>query len=63
MHLVREMKKYGEINVANAIGSATGWYWPNPKNRPKNIEKMVESLPKCDLERVLNELHRVWGVK
>jgi hypothetical protein len=44
MHLVREMKKYGDVRVANAL-SECGWTWKNPRRRPKNIERMVEGLP------------------
>ena len=55
MHLVREMKKFGHIRVANAMG-ALGWYWKNPRNRPTNVERMVQGLPRIDLERILNKL-------
>lgn len=57
MHLVRAMKQYGEVRVANAM-YACGWAWKSPKRRPKNIERMVEGLARCDLERVLAELRR-----
>lgn len=57
MHVVREIKKYGDILVANAMHKI-GWTWQNPKRRPTNIEKMVEGLPRCDLDRILMELQR-----
>lgn len=55
MHLVREMKKYGEVRVANAM-AVVGFEWKNPKHRPKSIERMVEGLPRCELKRILNAL-------
>lgn len=55
MHLVREMKKYGEVRVANAM-AVVGFEWKNPKHRPKNIERMVDGLPRCELKRILNAL-------
>lgn len=58
MHLVREMKKHGDIRVANAM-FACGWTWKNPRRRPKNIERMVEGLPRCELVRILDELRRI----
>ena len=57
MHLVREMKKYGDVRVANAL-SECGWTWKNPRRRPKNIERMTEGMPRCELERILNALRR-----
>jgi hypothetical protein len=55
MHLVREMKKYGEARVANAM-EACGFEWKNPKRRQKSIERMVDGLPHCELKRILNAL-------
>ena len=55
MKLVREMKKYGHIRVSNAMYSC-GWRWKNPKQRPTNIERMVQGLARCDLERILRKL-------
>jgi len=57
MHLVREMKKYGDVRVANAMFSL-GWHWKNARHRPTNIERMVQGLPRCDLERILQVLQR-----
>jgi len=57
MHIVREMKKYSDIRVANAMYKL-GWFWKKPKRRPTNIVRMVEGLPRCDLERILAELRR-----
>lgn len=50
MHLVREMKKYGHVRVANAM-YAIGYSWP--RRRPTNIERMVEGVPRCALEQIL----------
>lgn len=57
MGLVRTMKKYNERQVANIL-NAMGYYWKNPKRRPKNIEKMVEGLPRCELEVIVHKLKR-----
>ena len=57
MHLVRAMKQYSDVRVANAM-SACGWSWKNPRCRPHNIERMVDGLPRCELERILNVLRR-----
>ena len=45
MRFVRKIKSYNEIQVANIL-SELGYFWKNPKRRPKNIEKMVEGLPR-----------------
>ena len=58
MHIVREIKKYNHIQVANAMFEA-GYYWDKPKRRPKNIEKMVMGLPRCKLEEILGYLRTV----
>ena len=55
MHLVREMKKYGQVKVANAM-SALGWSWKHA--RPTNIERMVQGLPRCHLENILRALQK-----
>lgn len=55
MHIVREIKKYNEVLVANAM-YAIGYSYDNPKNRPTNITKMVEGIPRCDLLKILEEL-------
>lgn len=57
MHIVREMKKYGHVRVANAM-FALGWIWTNPNRRPHNIERMVQGLPRCELLRLLNQLQK-----
>lgn len=53
MHIVREMKKFGDISVANVM---TGFGWKWTKKRPTSIDKMVEGLPRCELVRILNKL-------
>lgn len=55
MHLVREMKKYGHVQVANAI-YAVGYRFRNPNCIPHNIEKMLQGLPRIVLARILNKL-------
>lgn len=55
MKFVKAMKPYGHIRVANAM-SDLGYYWENPRCVPTNIEKMVEALPRHDLERILSIL-------
>ena len=57
MGLVRTIKKYNERQVANILNEM-GYCWKNPKRRPKNIEKMVEGLPRCDLEAIVQKLKR-----
>lgn len=53
MGLVRKMKPYGQMAVANAM-SKCGWNrW-----RTTNIEKMTQGIPRCDLERILKVLRR-----
>lgn len=59
MKLVREMKKYGHIRVANAMYSVGRW-WRNPRRIPTNIEHMVMDVPRIELEQVLNILRRDW---
>jgi len=59
MKLVRAIKTYGHIRVATAM-EELGWYFKYPKRRSTNIEKMVESMPRIELERVLNILRRDW---
>ena len=55
MKLVREIRIFGHIRVANAI-YAEGYEWRNPKYRPRNIDVMLEGLPRITLVRVLNRL-------
>ena len=55
MKLVRAMKKYGHIQVANAMG-AIGYAWKNPRHRPTNIERMVQGLPRCVLKQIIDRL-------
>lgn len=57
MHLVRVMRRYSEIQVANILAEM-GYYWSPTKRRPKNIEKMVQGLPRCDLEVIVQKLKR-----
>ena len=56
MHIVRQMKKYNHIQVANAMFKA-GYSWRNPKRRPKNIERMVMGLPRVVLDEILGHLN------
>ncbi len=55
MHLVRAMKKYGDVSVANAM-SECGYWWANPRRRPTNVERMVMGLPRCALVCILQVL-------
>lgn len=55
--LVRKMKMYHYIDVANVMHSI-GYRWNPPSSRPTNVEKMVEGIPRCDLERILSALQR-----
>ena len=57
MRFVRKIKSYNEIQVANIL-SELGYFWKNPKRRPKNIEKMVEGLPRHVLEVIVKKLER-----
>lgn len=57
MHLVREMKEFGDVRVANAMFSL-GWEWRNPRRRPTNIDRMVQGLPRCELVKILNVLRK-----
>lgn len=54
-HVVREIKKYHHIEVANAL-NYLGWYWEKPNRRPTNIEVLCSGIPKGDLLRLLNRL-------
>ena len=53
--IVRAIKKYNHVRVANAVHSA-GYRWKNPFRRPHNIEKMLERLPRHDLVYILKNL-------
>ena len=53
--IVRAIKKYNHVRVANAVYSA-GYRWKNPFRRPHNIEKMLERLPRHDLVYILKHL-------
>ena len=55
MHIVRSIKKYHHTSVANAM-DAFGWVWKNPKQRPTNIERMLEGVPRIDLVLILRYL-------
>lgn len=55
MKLVRQMKEYGDIRVANAL-YGLGYRSANPRRRPTNIEKMVEGLPRHVLQSILDRL-------
>ena len=57
MGLVRKMKQYTQIQVANVMG-AMGYYWEPHKRRPHNIEKMVQGLPRVKLEEIVEKLKR-----
>ena len=57
MHIVRELKKYNAIRIANAM-YAVGYRWKRPRNIPTNIDRMVQGLPRCDLERILREVRK-----
>ncbi len=54
-HIVRSIKKYHHTSVANAM-DAFGWTWKNPKQRPTNIERMLEGVPRIDLVLILRYL-------
>jgi len=55
MHIVRKIKKYSPIRVANAMGYL-GYYWKNPNRTPTNIDIMVMGVPKTDLIQILKYL-------
>ena len=55
MHIVRKIKEYSHIQVANAM-YAMGYVWRRPNQRPTNIEKMVQGLPKHELQKLLATL-------
>lgn len=55
--IVRSIKKYNHVQVANALWKL-GYGWRNPKHRPTNIERMVNGLPRQDLVQVLAILER-----
>lgn len=57
MKLVRAIKKYDHVKVANALWEL-GYEWRNPHRRPTNVEKMVEDLPRHELEQLLIILQR-----
>lgn len=53
--IVREIKRFGHIQVAIEMGRL-GYRWDKPHRRPTNIEVMLESLPRCHLEAILQRL-------
>lgn len=57
MKLVRAIKKYDHIKVANAL-LELGYSWSKASHRPTNVEKMVEGLPRNELEQLLIILQR-----
>lgn len=56
-HIVRLIKEYSSIEVANAM-SACGWHWNPPHRRPTNIESMLSGVPSCELYRILGALQQ-----
>lgn len=52
-HIVRKIKRecYSHIQVKNAL-DAMGYY--RTKGAPKNINKLLEGLPRQELEKVLH---------
>lgn len=52
MHIVRQIKKYTRQQVEQAIFSV-GYFWRHPKDVPRSIDRMVQGMPRCELEKVL----------
>lgn len=61
MRLVRAMKAYGHVRVKNAIAELD-WPW-NLRHRriSTNVERIVEGMPRIELERILSILRRDWS--
>lgn len=57
--IVREIKRFGHIKVANEM-YWLGYRWDKPHRRPTNIEVMLESVPRHHLEIILQRL-KEWG--
>lgn len=55
MHIVPQIKKYSHTQAANAMYRLDYYYYWT-KNRPTNIECMVQGVPRCDLVKILAEL-------
>lgn len=62
--IVKSIKGFGEIPVANVMGGL-GYYWKPAHRRPANVERMVEGLSRAVLERILAELEAkyAWAKK
>lgn len=58
--IVKSLKRYGHIPVANVMGGL-GYCWEPAHRRPTNIERMVEGLSRAVLERILAELVVKYG--
>jgi len=53
-HIVRKIKRcYHHTSVANAMHAA-GYVWR--RKPPTNIDRMLEGVPRCDLEFILQYL-------
>jgi hypothetical protein len=57
MHIVRRIKKFSHIHVANVMHTM-GFRWAY-KRCPHNIVLMVEGVPKHELEEILRRLENV----
>ena len=56
MHIVRNIKRnFNQIQVANAMYDL-GYYRERLGNRPHNIDKMLEGLPRVELLGITREL-------
>lgn len=55
MKLVKSIRKHGHIRVYNAL-LMEGYEWRNPKHRPRNVDTLLEGVPRVILVRILARL-------
>ena len=55
MKLVKQIKQFDDIRVANAMGFF-GYKAKNPKRRTRDVEKLVGHLPRWVLVKILERL-------
>lgn len=56
MKLVKSLRMYGHIRVYNAL-LMEGYEWRNPKHSPRNVDTMLEGIPRVVLVRILIRLN------
>ena len=56
MKLVKSIRKHGHIRVYNAL-LIEGYEWGNPRHRPRNVDNMLEGIPRVVLVRTLIRLN------